>query len=181
MDFIKCKLNDLFLIEPKVFGDERGYFFESFNQLVFEEKIGRKVSFCQDNQSLSNTGVVRGLHFQAPPHSQGKLVRVSQGKVLDVVLDIRPNSSTFGQTESFELSAENKMQLWVPEGFAHGFATLEDQTIFQYKCTNYYEPSSEKSVLWSDKILNIDWKVQDAIVSAKDQEGIMWEEFNSPF
>ncbi len=181
MDFLKCRLNDLFILEPNVFGDERGYFFESFNQLEFEKAIGRKVSFCQDNQSLSNEGVVRGLHFQSPPHAQGKLVRVTQGSVLDVVVDIRPASSTFGQHESFLLSAENKRQLWVPEGFAHGFSTLEDQTIFQYKCTNYYHPSSEISVLWSDGDLNIDWKVQDAKISAKDQSGIPWKEFNSPF
>ncbi len=181
MDFIACELNDLFLIEPTVFRDHRGYFFESFNQKEFEEAIGRKVNFCQANQSLSNKGVVRGLHFQEPPHAQGKLVRVTQGSVLDVVLDIRKNSSTYGQYATYVLSAENKRQLWIPEGFAHGFATLEDQTIFQYKCTNYYQPSSEKTVFWSDDDLNIDWQVQDAIVSAKDQLGIAWKEFNSPF
>lgn len=181
MDFIKTSLNDVIIIEPKVFGDDRGYFFESFNQREFEEAIGRQVNFCQDNQSLSNTGVVRGLHFQTPPHAQGKLVRVSQGSVLDVVVDLRKNSSTFGQHLSVELSAENNRQLWVPEGFAHGFATLEDQTIFQYKCTEYYQPTSEKSVLWSDEHLNIDWKVKNAIVSAKDELGEKWKEFNSPF
>jgi dTDP-4-dehydrorhamnose 3,5-epimerase len=181
MDFIKTTLKDLIIIEPKLFGDDRGYFFESFNQKEFDDAIGEKVTFCQDNQSLSNTGVVRGLHFQTPPFSQGKLVRVSQGSVLDVVLDLRKESSTFGQHTSVLLSAENNRQLWVPAGFAHGFATLEDQTIFQYKCTNYYNPASEKSVLWSDEQLNIDWKVKNAIVSAKDQQGEKWKEFNSPF
>lgn len=181
MEFKKCQLNDLFLIEPNVFGDERGYFFESFNQREFEDAIGEKVNFCQDNQSLSNKGVVRGLHFQVDPFAQGKLVRVTQGSVLDVVVDLRKNSSTFGQHESFELSAQNKLQLWVPPGFAHGFATLEDQTIFQYKCTNYYNPASEKSVLWCDDQLKIDWKVENAIVSAKDQLGETWADFVSPF
>ncbi len=181
MDFLKCELEGLFIIEPKVFGDERGYFFESFNQQVFEEKVGAKVMFCQDNQSLSNKGVVRGLHFQAPPHAQGKLVRVTQGSVLDVVLDIRKNSPTFGQHFSILLSAENKRQLWIPEGFAHGFSTLEDQTIFQYKCTNYYHPPSEDSVLWNDEKLNIDWQVDKAIVSSKDELGKKWDAFISPF
>lgn len=181
MDFIKCDIEGLLLIQPKVFGDERGYFFESFNQKSLEEAAGRILSFCQDNQSLSNANVVRGLHFQSPPHAQGKLVRVTQGRVLDVVLDIRKNSPTFGQTYSVELSAENKLQLWIPEGFAHGFATLEDQTIFQYKCTNYYQPSAEKSVLWCDENLNIDWRVGQAIISAKDQLGEKWDAFKTPF
>lgn len=181
MDFIKCDIEGLLLIQPKVFGDERGYFFESFNQKSLEEAAGRTLSFCQDNQSLSNANVVRGLHFQSPPHAQGKLVRVTQGRVLDVVLDIRKNSPTLGQTYSVELSAENKLQLWIPEGFAHGFATLEDQTIFQYKCTNYYQPSAEKSVLWCDENLNIDWRVDQAIISAKDQLGEKWDAFKTPF
>ncbi len=181
MDFLKCSLEGLYLVEPKVFGDDRGYFFESFNQKMFEEKVGESFVFCQDNQSLSNKGVVRGLHFQAPPHAQGKLVRVTQGSVLDVVLDIRKNSATFGQHFSVVLSAENKRQLWIPPGFAHGFSTLEDQTIFQYKCTNYYHPESEHSVLWNDENLQIDWQVSEAIVSAKDQDGTKWNEFKTPF
>ena len=181
MDFINCDITGLKIIEPTVFGDDRGYFFESFNQSEFEKAIGRKVSFCQDNQSLSNTGVVRGLHFQNPPYAQGKLVRVTQGSVLDVALDIRKESPTYGQYHAILLSAENKKQFWVPEGFAHGFSTLEDNTIFQYKCTNYYHPSSENSVLWCDNQLNIDWLVKDAIISAKDQLGVKWEDFITPF
>ena len=181
MDFINCDIKGLKIIEPTVFGDVRGYFFESFNQSEFEKSIGKKVSFCQDNQSLSNTGVVRGLHFQNPPHAQGKLVRVMQGSVLDVALDIRKESPTFGQFHVILLSAENKKQFWIPEGFAHGFSTLEDNTIFQYKCTNYYHPSSENSVLWCDNQLNIDWLVKDAIISAKDQSGVKWEDFITPF
>ncbi|MDC1403164.1 dTDP-4-dehydrorhamnose 3,5-epimerase [Crocinitomicaceae bacterium] len=181
MDFINCDIKGLKIIEPTVFGDVRGYFFESFNQSEFEKSIGKKVSFCQDNQSLSNTGVVRGLHFQNPPHAQGKLVRVMQGSVLDVALDIRKESPTFGQFHVILLSAENKKQFWIPEGFAHGFSTLEDNTIFQYKCTNYYHPSSESSLLWCDNQLNIDWLVKDAIISAKDQSGVKWEDFITPF
>ncbi len=181
MDFLKCDIEGLLIIEPKVFGDNRGYFFESFNQKLFEEAVGSTVTFCQDNQSLSSRGVVRGLHFQIPPYAQGKLVRVTQGSVLDVALDIRENSPTYGQHHAVVLSAENKLQFWVPEGFAHGFATLEDNTIFQYKCTNYYHPSSEKSVLWNDENLNIDWRVAKAIISAKDELGIMWDDFKTPF
>ena len=181
MDFINCDIKGLKIIEPTVFGDVRGYFFESFNQSEFEKSIGKKVSFCQDNQSLSNTGVVRGLHFQNPPHAQGKLVRVIQGSVLDVALDIRKESPTFGQFHVILLSAENKKHFWIPEGFAHGFSTLEDNTIFQYKCTNYYHPSSESSLLWCDNQLNIDWLVKDAIISAKDQSGVKWEDFITPF
>ena len=181
MDFINCDIKGLKIIEPTVFGDVRGYFFESFNQSEFEKSIGKKVSFCQDNQSLSNTGVVRGLHFQNPPHAQGKLVRVMQGSVLDVALDIRKESPTFGQFHVILLSAENKKQFWIPEGFAHGFSTLEDNTIFQYKCTNYYHPSSESSLLWCDNQLNIDWLVKDAIISAKDQLGVKWEDLITPF
>ena len=181
MDFINCDIKGLKIIEPTVFGDVRGYFFESFNQSEFEKSIGKKVSFCQDNQSLSNTGVVRGLHFQNPPHAQGKLVRVIQGSVLDVALDIRKESPTFGQFHVILLSAENKKQFWIQEGFAHGFSTLEDNTIFQYKCTNYYHPSSESSLLWCDNQLNIDWLVKDAIISAKDQSGVKWEDFITPF
>ena len=181
MDFLKCGIEGLLIIEPKVYGDNRGYFFESFNQKLFEEAVGSSVTFCQDNQSLSSKGVVRGLHFQTPPHAQGKLVRVTQGSVLDIALDIRENSPNFGQHHAVLLSAENKLQFWVPEGFAHGFATLEDDTIFQYKCTNYYQPSAEKSVLWNDENLNIDWRVADAIISAKDEIGVKWDDFKTPF
>ena len=141
MEFIETGISDLFIIQPKVFGDERGYFFESFSQKEFG-KIS-DLTFVQDNQSLSNKGVLRGLHFQAPPFAQGKLVRVVTGSVLDVVVDIRKNSSTYGEMFSIELNADNKTMFWIPPGFAHGFSTLADNTIFQYKCTNLYNKESE--------------------------------------
>jgi len=169
------------MLEPQLFGDERGYFFESFNLAEFEKSIGKSFQFVQDNQSLSNKNVVRGLHFQAPPFDQGKLVLVVQGSVLDVVVDIRIDSKTYGHHFSILLTAENKKQFWIPPGFAHGFATLEDQTIFQYKCTNYYQPSSEDCVLWNDETLKIDWQVENPIVSEKDQKGKSWQEFSTPF
>jgi dTDP-4-dehydrorhamnose 3,5-epimerase len=181
MNFTECTLKGLFILEPKVFGDERGYFYESFNQLEFNEKIGKEYLFVQDNQSLSSRNVVRGLHFQKPPFDQGKLVRVVQGSVLDVALDIRKDSPTFGKHFSILLSAENKKQFWVPPGFAHGFATLEDQTIFQYKCTNFYQPLSEDCVLWNDVDLSIDWQLEEALVSEKDKLGKKWIDFSTPF
>lgn len=181
MKFTKCEIEGLLLIEPQVFGDDRGYFFESFNQVKFDEAVGEHFNFVQDNQSMSNKNVVRGLHFQAPPFDQGKLVRVVQGAVLDVAVDIRKNSSTYGQHVSVILSDENKKQFWIPPGFAHGFATLEDHTIFQYKCTNLYHPASEGCVLWKDSFLNIHWQVDQAIISEKDQVGKSWQEFSSPF
>ncbi|MFA7272746.1 MAG: dTDP-4-dehydrorhamnose 3,5-epimerase [Crocinitomicaceae bacterium] len=181
MNFTECELKGLFILEPKVFGDERGYFYESFNQQEFNEKIGKEYLFVQDNQSLSSKNVVRGLHFQKPPFDQGKLVRVVQGSVLDVALDIRKDSPTYGKHFSILLSAENKKQFWVPPGFAHGFATLEDQTIFQYKCTNFYQPSSEDCVLWNDSDLNIDWQLEQTLVSEKDKLGKKWTDFSTPF
>lgn len=181
MNFIECELKGLFILEPKVYGDERGYFYESFNQQEFNEKIGKEYLFVQDNQSLSSKNVVRGLHFQKPPFDQGKLVRVVQGSVLDVALDIRKDSPTYGKHFSIVLSADNKKQFWVPPGFAHGFATLEDQTIFQYKCTNFYQPSSEDCVLWNDSHLNIDWQLEQALVSEKDKLGKNWINFSTPF
>lgn len=181
MNFTKCEIEGLLILEPQVFGDERGHFFESFNQSEFEKAVGLPINFVQDNQSLSNKNVVRGLHFQKPPFDQGKLVRVVRGAVLDVVVDIRRKSTTYGKYFSILLSEENKTQFWVPSGFAHGFATLEDQTIFQYKCTNYYQPSSEDCVIWNDETLKIDWQVQDPIISDKDQKGKSWREFSTPF
>jgi dTDP-4-dehydrorhamnose 3,5-epimerase len=181
MKFTTCEIEGLLILEPQVFGDERGYFFESFNQNEFEEAIGGPIKFVQDNESLSNKNVVRGLHFQAPPYEQGKLVRVVQGSVLDVVVDIRTNSPTYGKYHSVILSAENKRQFWVPPGFAHGFATLENQTIFQYKCTNFYQPTSEGCVLWNDDTLQIDWNVENPIISEKDKKGNSWQDFSSPF
>ncbi|WP_213751889.1 dTDP-4-dehydrorhamnose 3,5-epimerase, partial [Citrobacter freundii] len=148
MNVIKTEIPEVIIFEPKVFGDERGFFMESFNQRLFEEATGRKVEFVQDNHSKSSKGVLRGLHFQRAPYAQGKLVRCVSGEVYDVAVDIRKNSKTFGRWVGITLSAENKKQLWIPEGFAHGFMTLTDNTEFLYKTTNYYHPESECSILW---------------------------------
>lgn len=180
MEFIETPLKDLFIIQPKVFEDARGHFFESFTAKSFLEK-NIPVNFVQDNQSLSQKGVLRGLHFQAPPYTQGKLVRVIKGAVLDIALDIRKNSSTYGQHFSIELDEENKTMLWVPEGFAHGFSTLENNTIFSYKCTNYYFKDSEGCILWNDKSLGINWNVESPNISEKDKHGVLFSDFISPF
>ena len=162
---------DLVLFEPKVFGDDRGFFFESFNQQHFEGAVGRPVSFVQDNHSRSSKGVLRGLHYQLAPHAQGKLVRVIQGEVFDVAVDIRKSSPTFGQWSGVLLSAENKRQFWIPEGFAHGFVTLSESAEFLYKTTNYYAPQSERSILWNDPALAIDWQYDaEPLLSEKDQQ-----------
>ena len=163
-----------------MFGDERGYFFESYNKKIFAE-AGLDLDFLQDNESKSSKGVLRGLHFQAPPFDQGKLVRVAKGSVLDVSVDIRKDSSTYGQWASFELSEYNKRMLWIPPGFAHGFVSLQDDTIFIYKCTNVYNRGSEGSILWSDPELAIDWGIRDPVVSDKDQQAPLFREFKSPF
>jgi dTDP-4-dehydrorhamnose 3,5-epimerase len=181
MDFKTSKIQGLLIIEPKVFGDQRGYFFESFRQDAFDEAVGFSVNFVQDNESRSSKGVLRGLHFQMPPQAQGKLVRVSRGAVLDVALDIRKDSPTFGQHFSIELSDENKRQLWIPPGFAHGFVSLQDDTVFQYKCTNYYSPENERSILWCDPDLRIDWKINDPFVSAKDKNALTLVSTETPF
>jgi dTDP-4-dehydrorhamnose 3,5-epimerase len=181
MDFIRTAIPDVFIVKPTVFGDDRGYFFESFQQEQFNNFVGKPIHFVQDNESKSSAGVLRGLHFQAPPHAQGKLVRVVQGRVLDVAVDIRKSSATYGKHVAVELSADNKLQLYVPEGFAHGFATLENDTIFQYKCTNYYHPQSEQSILWKDSSLSIQWGIESPILSQKDINGIAFNTFNSPF
>lgn len=160
---------DVILFEPKVFGDDRGFFFESFNQAKFEEAVGRPVSFVQDNHSKSTKGVLRGLHYQIQ-QPQGKLVRVSQGEVFDVAVDLRKSSPTFGKWVGAHLSAENKAQLWVPEGFGHGFVVLSDTAEFLYKTTDYYAPAFERSILWNDQDLAIDWTTDLApVLSAKDQ------------
>lgn len=177
----KTFIEGLLIIEPKVFGDERGYFFESFNKEKFKNLTGIETDFVQDNQSKSQKNVLRGLHFQKPPFAQGKLVRVIQGAVLDVAVDIRKNSPTYGKSFSIELSANNKTILWIPKGFAHGFVSLEDNTIFTYKCTDYYNPSSEGCIIWNDKNLNIDWKVENPIISEKDKMGVSFEGFESIF
>lgn len=157
------------LIEPEVFGDERGFFFESYNQQKFQRAVGSPVTFVQDNHSSSVRGVLRGLHYQLPPNAQGKLVRVIQGEVLDVVVDIRKSSPTFGQWVSEKLSADNKKQLWIPEGFAHGFLTLSDTAEFVYKTSAYYAPESERCIIWNDAELKVDWCVDsEPILSGKD-------------
>jgi dTDP-4-dehydrorhamnose 3,5-epimerase len=168
------------IIKPDVFEDDRGYFFESFNHGRFLNR-GLDLKFLQDNESKSKKGVLRGLHFQAPPFAQGKLVRVMRGSVLDVAVDIRKNSPTYGKWESIILSGQNKWMYWIPEGFAHGFATLEDDTIFFYKCTNIYNKASEGSILWNDPDLNINWGIQDPVISDKDRISPKFKNFISPF
>ena len=180
MEVIKTKIEGLLIINPKVFADARGYFFESYNETVFKQN-GIEANFVQDNQSLSNTGVLRGLHFQAPPFDQGKLVRVINGAVLDVAVDIRNNSPTYGEYVAMELTEENKTMFYIPPGFAHGFLTLRDNTIFSYKCTNVYNKASEGCVLWNDKDININWKISNPILSEKDLVGTPLKEFTSPF
>lgn len=157
MTFIRTAIPDVVIIEPTVHGDARGYFIETFRQDKLEHFLGYKINFCQDNESKSSKGVLRGLHYQLHPSAQTKLVRVIQGRVLDVAVDIRKNSPTFGQHVSVELSAENKKQLLVPRGFAHGFVVLEDDTIFAYKVDNYYSPENDKGIAFDDEHLNIDW------------------------
>ncbi|MFC0711365.1 dTDP-4-dehydrorhamnose 3,5-epimerase [Azorhizophilus paspali] len=171
MNATPLDISGLVLFEPKVFGDDRGFFFESYNQRHFEDAIGRAVTFVQDNHSRSAQGVLRGLHYQLPPHAQGKLVRVVQGEVFDVAVDIRKSSPTFGQWTGVLLSAENKRQFWIPEGFAHGFVTLSETAEFLYKTTDYYAPDSERSILWNDPALAIDWRgIEAPLLSGKDQK-----------
>ena len=171
MNVISTAIPDEKIFEPKVFGDSRGFFLESFNQKIFEEATGLKRNFVQDNHSKSSRGVLRGLHYQQPPMEQGKLVRVTQGEVFDVAVDIRKTSPTFGQWVGVYLSAENKRQLWVPEGFAHGFLTLSDTAESLYKTTNYYSPQHEEAIAWNDPDLNIQWPQVDAfILSSKDEK-----------
>jgi len=180
MKIISEEIPGVKLIQPNVFEDERGYFYESYNQNNLAD-IGITNDFVQDNQSLSHRGVLRGLHFQKPPMAQGKLVRVVKGAVLDVVVDIRKDSATYGQHYAIELNETNKLMLWVPAGFAHGFCTLQDHTVFSYKCTNYYDPKSESGIMWNDKDLGIDWNMENPILSNKDKENALFSEFVSPF
>lgn len=168
------------VITPKVFADERGHFFESFSKELFKQN-GIDFEFVQDNQSLSQKGTLRGLHFQAPPFDQGKLVRVSRGTVIDIIVDIRKSSPTYGQSISVELSDKNFKQFWVPPGFAHGFSVLEDTTIFQYKCTNYYNKASEGGILYNDPDLKLNWQIENPIVSEKDQILPCLKNLISPF
>ncbi|ECC1659032.1 TPA: dTDP-4-dehydrorhamnose 3,5-epimerase [Salmonella enterica] len=169
MNVIKTFIPDVIIFEPRIFGDDRGFFFESFNQNIFESSIGRKVKFVQDNHSKSNKGVLRGMHYQLSPHAQGKLVRCVAGEVFDIAVDIRKSSSTFCQWVGVNLSAENKRQLWIPEGFAHGFLVLSETAEFVYKTTAYYYPQSERAIRYDDAQINIQWPFNaDLILSSKD-------------
>lgn len=180
MNIIKTPIPNLLVIEPKVFNDQRGYFFESYNKERFFEN-NMNMLFVQDNESKSGKGVLRGLHFQKPPYAQGKLVRVISGRVLDVAVDIRRGSPTYGLYHAVELDAISKKMFYIPEGFAHGFLTLEEDTIFSYKCTNYYNKESEGSILWSDKTIGVNWNIENPILSEKDKLGPLFKDFESPF
>jgi len=170
-----------FMMRPRRFGDDRGHFSETWRQAHFEEALGRKVHFVQDNESVSGTNVLRGLHFQIPDRAQGKLVRVARGAALDVAVDLRKGSPTFGQHQKALLTEENRWQFWVPEGFAHGFLTLEPDTVFCYKCTEVYSPEHERSLLWNDADLAIDWGTGSPLLSAKDEVAPAFAAFQSPF
>jgi dTDP-4-dehydrorhamnose 3,5-epimerase len=182
MEVIKTAIDGVVIIEPKVFKDQRGYFFESFSQREFEAKV-RKINFVQDNESMSSYGVMRGLHFQRPPYTQSKLVRCVKGKVLDVAVDIRKGSPTYGQHVAVELSEDNHRQFFVPRGFAHGFAVLSDTAVFQYKCDNFYAPQADGGISIKDDSLRIDWKIPTdmAILSEKDTLHSCLKDFDSPF
>lgn len=183
MNVIKTNIEGVLIIEPRVFGDARGYFFESFNLRDFRENTGVDVHFVQDNESRSRYGVVRGLHFQLPPYAQSKLVRVVEGNVLDVAVDIRGGSPTYGQHVAVELSADNKRQFFMPKGFAHGFAVLSETAVFQYKCDEYYNPEAEGAIAWNDPALAIDWRIKpdDVLLSDKDRHHPLFNEFVTPF
>lgn len=183
MEVIKTTIRDVLIIEPKVFGDERGYFFESFNAKEFSEKTGLDVNFVQDNESLSRYGVLRGLHFQLPPYTQSKLVRVVKGRVLDVVVDIRKGSPTYGQYKMCELTEENHRQFFVPKGMAHGFVVLSELAVFQYKCDDFYHPEAEGAIAWNDADVAIPWPIpsEDVILSEKDKHHPCLKDFDSPF
>ena len=183
MNIIKTNIEGVIIVEPRVFGDARGYFFESFSLRDFREHTGMEINFVQDNESRSCHGVVRGLHFQKPPYAQSKLVRVVEGTVLDVAVDIRQGSPTYGQHVAVELSAENKRQFFLPKGFAHGFAVLSDTAIFQYKCDEYYHPEAEGAIAWDDPTLAIDWHLDHSsiILSDKDKHHPLFADFTTPF
>lgn len=180
MELIKTSIDGLLIIKPDVFKDDRGYFYESYNKERFA-KEGLTMTFVQDNESKSCKGVLRGLHFQKPPFAQGKLVRVIKGSVMDVAVDLRKDSLTYGKWESVVLTEDNKLQFWIPEGFAHGFVALEDNTIFNYKCTNVYNKESEGSILWNDPDININWNIDNPILSEKDKISPLFKNFESPF
>jgi dTDP-4-dehydrorhamnose 3,5-epimerase len=176
MKVTPLSIPDVLLIEPQVFGDDRGFFYESFNQNKFEEAMGKKINFVQDNHSKSVKGVLRGLHYQLTPKAQGKLVRVIQGEVFDVAVDIRRSSPTFGKWAGEIISSENKKQLWIPEGFAHGFLTLSDTAEFLYKTTDFYSKDHEEAIQWNDKTIGIDWPMKDVSLSSKDSAAVSFKE-----
>ncbi len=182
MEYIKTDIEGVVILRPKVFEDARGYFFESFSQRDFEANIGA-VRFVQDNQSRSSRRVVRGLHFQKPPHAQAKLVRCTRGRVMDVAVDLRKGSTTYGKHVAVELSESNRLQLFIPRGFAHGFAVISDEAVFEYKCDQYYAPESEGGISILSPELHIDWPVclADANLSPKDLQLPLWKDFESPF
>ena len=181
MKIKETHIKGLLVIEPDVFGDARGYFMESFSERKFAAHTGIDVKFVQDNESRSSYGVVRGLHFQRAPHAQAKLVRVVSGRALDVAVDLREGSETYGKHFSIELSGENHLQVFIPKGFAHGFATLSEAVVFQYKCDEYYAPDSEAAIIWNDPDLNIDWRLpaEDVLVSDKDKNHPKLKEFKA--
>lgn len=183
MKISSLPIEGLLIIEPSIFSDDRGTFMESFRQDQFQELSGVDVQFVQDNESVSKAMVLRGLHFQVPPKAQAKLVRVSRGSALDVAVDLRTESPTFGRHFSVILSAENKRQFFIPEGFAHGFLSLEDETVFTYKCSEYYSAEHERSLRWDDDFLGINWleDAQEALLSLKDQNAPLFKDFDSPF
>ncbi len=182
MEIQKTDIEGVVIIEPRIFSDDRGYFYESFSDREFTQKVCQ-TTFVQDNQSKSSYGVLRGLHFQKAPHAQSKLVRVVKGKVLDVAVDIRKGSPTYGKYVAVELSEDNHRQLFIPRGFAHGFVVLSEEVIFQYKCDNLYNKESEGAIIWNDPDLNIEWGIaaEEAILSDKDQQNISFKDFDSPF
>ena len=182
INVIQTEIPGVVIIEPKIFGDSRGYFYESFSQRDFEEKVA-KVNFVQDNQSFSHYGVLRGLHFQNPPYTQSKLVRVIQGKVVDVAVDIRKGSPTYGKHVAVELTGENHRQFFIPKGFAHGFVVLSEKALFQYKCDEFYHPEAEGAIAWDDSELEIKWPIsrEDVILSDKDKHHPNLCDFVSPF
>ncbi len=180
MEIIETTIEDLLIIQPQVFEDNRGYFFESYNKQKIKD-VGIDVEFVQDNESKSCKGVLRGLHFQSPPYAQGKLVRVIKGSVLDVAVDIRKNSPTYGKHVSITLTEQNKTMLWIPAGFAHGFLTLEDDTIFAYKCTHFYHKESEGCIDWNDPDLAITWNIDNPVMSEKDKNALAFKNFQTPF
>ena len=182
MEVIKTDIEGVVIIEPRIFKDARGYFFESFSAKEFQEKVCQ-TTFVQDNESFSSYGVVRGLHFQKPPYTQSKLVRVIKGAVLDVAVDLRKGSPTYGKHVAVELTGENHRQLFIPKGFAHGFSVLSEEVLFQYKCDNFYAPQSEGGIAWNDPALQIDWRIpaDKIILSEKDTKHPLLEDYNSDF